>query len=119
MQQRSKWNNPKRNLSPDDLVVTVDETAPRNSWLMGRVVKTLPGSKGLTSPTPAFMKRGRARRAMLLRTCPAEDSDSEDEEWRPSMERRPPETYKTLNGKSGTATCEGCKQTDRGEKNGV
>ncbi|KAJ8377599.1 hypothetical protein AAFF_G00255570 [Aldrovandia affinis] len=27
---------------------------------------------------------------MLLRTCPAEDSESEDEEWRPSMERRPP-----------------------------
>ncbi|KAJ8406743.1 hypothetical protein AAFF_G00296590 [Aldrovandia affinis] len=47
MQQRSKWNNPKRNLSPDDLVVIVDETAPRNSWLMGPVVKTLPGSKGL------------------------------------------------------------------------
>ncbi|KAJ8367233.1 hypothetical protein AAFF_G00324130 [Aldrovandia affinis] len=45
---------------------------------------------GLTSTTPAFMKRGRARRAMLLRTCPAEDSDSDDEEWRPSMERRPP-----------------------------
>ncbi|KAJ8366602.1 hypothetical protein AAFF_G00348570 [Aldrovandia affinis] len=44
---------------------------------------------GLTSTTPAFMKRGRARRAMLVRTCPAEDSDSEDEEWRPSMERRP------------------------------
>ncbi|KAJ8389742.1 hypothetical protein AAFF_G00114480 [Aldrovandia affinis] len=44
---------------------------------------------GLTSTTPAFMKRGRARRAMLVRTCPAEDSDS-DEEWHPSMERRPP-----------------------------
>ncbi|KAJ8358173.1 hypothetical protein AAFF_G00028100 [Aldrovandia affinis] len=44
---------------------------------------------GLTSTTPAFMKRGRARRAMLVRTCPAEDSESEDEEWRPSMERRP------------------------------
>lgn len=47
MQQRSKWNTSKRNLSPDDLVVIVDDTAPRNSWLLGRVVKTLPGSKGL------------------------------------------------------------------------
>ena len=47
MQQRSKWQNPKRNLHPNDIVVIVDDTAPRNSWLMGRVVKTLPGSKGL------------------------------------------------------------------------
>ncbi|KAJ8371978.1 hypothetical protein AAFF_G00298000 [Aldrovandia affinis] len=42
---------------------------------------------GLTSTTPAFMKRGRARRAMLLRTCPAEDSDSDDEEWRLAWRR--------------------------------
>ncbi|KAJ8366990.1 hypothetical protein AAFF_G00334130 [Aldrovandia affinis] len=46
--------------------------------------------KRLSSTTPAFMKRGRARRAMLVRMSPAEDSDSEDEEWHPSMERRPP-----------------------------
>ncbi|KAJ8366706.1 hypothetical protein AAFF_G00345260 [Aldrovandia affinis] len=28
---------------------------------------------------------------MLVRTCPAEDSESEDEEWSSSMERRPPD----------------------------
>ncbi|KAK0150310.1 hypothetical protein N1851_008772 [Merluccius polli] len=47
MQQRSKWNHPRRNLRPDDVVVIADDTAPRNSWLMGRVVKTFPGAKGL------------------------------------------------------------------------
>ena len=47
MQQRSKWHNPKRNLHPDDLVIIVDDTAPRSSWLMGRVVKALPGPGGL------------------------------------------------------------------------
>ena len=29
------------------MVVIVEETAPRNSWQLGRVVKTLPGSKCL------------------------------------------------------------------------
>ena len=47
MQQRSKWHNPKQNLHPDDLVIIVDDTAPRSSWLMGRVVKALPGPGGL------------------------------------------------------------------------
>ncbi|KAF7642276.1 hypothetical protein LDENG_00261020 [Lucifuga dentata] len=44
--QQSNWHNMKRNLCPDDLVIIVDSTAPRNSWLMGCVVKTFPDSKG-------------------------------------------------------------------------
>ncbi|XP_028256534.1 uncharacterized protein LOC114432614 [Parambassis ranga] len=46
MQQRSKWHHERRNLHPDDLVIIADDTAPRNSWLMGRVVKTFPDAKG-------------------------------------------------------------------------
>eukprot|EP00063_Salmo_salar_P064092 XP_014038927.1 PREDICTED: uncharacterized protein LOC106592141 [Salmo salar] len=45
MQERNKWNKTKRNFSPGDLVVIVDDTAPRNSWLMGHVVEALPGAK--------------------------------------------------------------------------
>ncbi|KAK0140261.1 TBC1 domain family member 8 [Merluccius polli] len=47
MQQRQKWTNTRRNFNINDVVVIVDETAPRNSWPLGRVVKTLPGPKGL------------------------------------------------------------------------
>ncbi len=47
MQLWSKWHNPKWNLRPKDPVVIVDDTAPGDSWLMGRVVKTLPGPKEL------------------------------------------------------------------------
>lgn len=47
MQLRHKWNKVKRNFTPGDLVVIIDEKAPRNSWPLGRVVKALPGSKGL------------------------------------------------------------------------
>ena len=47
MQERQKWNEIKRNFLPGDLVVIIDDNAPRNSWPLGRVVKTLPGPKGL------------------------------------------------------------------------
>ncbi|XP_041960178.1 histone-lysine N-methyltransferase PRDM9-like [Alosa sapidissima] len=44
---------------------------------------------GLSSPAPAFMRQGRARKKALVRPPPADSSDSE-EEWTPSLERRPP-----------------------------
>ena len=47
LQERQKWNRIKRSLAPGDLVLIVDETAPRNSWLMGRILQTMPDSKGL------------------------------------------------------------------------
>lgn len=47
MQQRQKWTHPTTNFRVNDIVVLVDPAAPRNSWLLGRVVKTLPGAKGL------------------------------------------------------------------------
>lgn len=47
MQQRQKWTHTKRNFRVNDIVVLVDPAAPRNSWPLGRVVKTLPGPKGL------------------------------------------------------------------------
>lgn len=47
VQERHKWNDIKRNFTPGDLGVFVDDNAPRNTWLLGRVVKALPGSKGL------------------------------------------------------------------------
>ncbi|KAL0151450.1 hypothetical protein M9458_053236 [Cirrhinus mrigala] len=47
MQQRQKWANIKRNFKVNDIVVIIDSTAPRNSWPLGRVVKTLPGPEGL------------------------------------------------------------------------
>ena len=53
-QTNSPPSNPKeagssqvrKNLKPDDLVLIVDETSPRSSWLMGRVTETIPDSRG-------------------------------------------------------------------------
>lgn len=47
LQERQKWNKVKQNLQPGDVVMILDEKAPRNSWLLGRVVHTKTDSKGL------------------------------------------------------------------------
>ena len=46
LQRRQRWLQPSRNLEVGDVVLIVDETSPRNSWLMGRVTKTWPDRNG-------------------------------------------------------------------------
>ena len=46
LQARQRWVSPRRNIKVDDVVVLVDEHAPRNSWLLGRVLQTRPDRKG-------------------------------------------------------------------------
>lgn len=46
MQERQKWNRKRRNFAPGDVVLIMDSQAPRNSWLMGRIINTIPDSKG-------------------------------------------------------------------------
>ncbi|KAJ8390516.1 hypothetical protein AAFF_G00103130 [Aldrovandia affinis] len=47
LQERQKWSTPRRNFATGDVVLLVDSTSPRNSWLLGRVVETLPDSSGV------------------------------------------------------------------------
>ena len=47
LQERQKWNRVKRNFIPGDIVLIVDDTAPRNSWIMGRVIEAVQDKKGL------------------------------------------------------------------------
>ena len=44
LQQRMKWNRPLRNFEKGDLVLIVDDRAPRNDWNMARVVDVHPDS---------------------------------------------------------------------------
>ena len=46
LQERQRWSGVKRNLIPGDVVLIVDNTAPRNSWVMGRVLQTFPDRRG-------------------------------------------------------------------------
>ena len=38
---------PRRSLTPGDIVLVVDATASRGSWMMGKVLDVRPDSKGL------------------------------------------------------------------------
>lgn len=46
LQERQKWFRTKRNFQLGDIVLIVDDSAPQNSWMIGRVLKTMPDAKG-------------------------------------------------------------------------
>ena len=45
--ERQKWTTVRRGLKVGDIVMVVDNTAPRGSWSLGRIKDVLPDSKGL------------------------------------------------------------------------
>ncbi|KAL3987757.1 hypothetical protein ACER0C_014872 [Sarotherodon galilaeus] len=47
LQERQKWLVTRRNLRPGDVVLIADDSAPRSSWLMGKVESRVPDSHGL------------------------------------------------------------------------
>ncbi|XP_035988684.1 uncharacterized protein LOC118561046 [Fundulus heteroclitus] len=47
LQERRKWNKTRRNFAIDDVVLIVDEAAPRNSWPIGRITETMADACGL------------------------------------------------------------------------
>lgn len=47
LQERRKWNKTRRNFATDDVVLVVDEAAPRNSWPIGRITETMADTSGL------------------------------------------------------------------------
>lgn len=46
LQERHKWNKEKRNLVQGDIVLIADSTAPRSSWLLGRVLDIFADKRG-------------------------------------------------------------------------
>lgn len=44
--RRSKWFAPVKAIEVDDIVIVVDDTLPRNSWPLGKVVGVKPGKDG-------------------------------------------------------------------------
>lgn len=47
LQERQRWSKERRSLVPGDIVLIADATAPRGSWLLGRVLETYPDRRGL------------------------------------------------------------------------
>ncbi|KAK7884419.1 hypothetical protein WMY93_027542 [Mugilogobius chulae] len=46
LQERQKWARPSRNFAIGDIVLIVDDSSPRNSWVTGKVVQTTPDKSG-------------------------------------------------------------------------
>ena len=47
LQVRKKWLSIKQGLKPNDLVLLIDNNAPRGRWHLGRILETYPGPDGL------------------------------------------------------------------------
>ena len=47
MQERQKWCKVRRSFTPGDVVLVVDPSAPRGSYILGKVLEVLADSKGL------------------------------------------------------------------------
>ncbi|KAK0138794.1 hypothetical protein N1851_024656 [Merluccius polli] len=46
LQERQRWSRARRNFIPGDIVLIADNTAPRSSWLLGRIVEAKPDARG-------------------------------------------------------------------------
>lgn len=46
LQEHQKWSRIKCNFKSGDIVLIVDNTAPRNCWPMERIIQTFPDRRG-------------------------------------------------------------------------
>ncbi len=47
LQEKQKWIKPKGSFTIGDSVIIMDPTAPRGSWLMGKIINTYPDKRDL------------------------------------------------------------------------
>ena len=48
LQKRQKWSHKVRDPQPGDIVVLIDDSSPRSTWKLARVLKPIPSKDGLT-----------------------------------------------------------------------
>ncbi len=74
LQERQKWTKPRKNFTVNDIVIIMDPSAPRSSWLMGRVTKPFPDRRGVVRSVQlkiktGFLERPVTKLCMLLEAC--------------------------------------------------
>ena len=62
LQKRSKWNDKKRNIKQNDVVLVIDSNQPRGHWLLGRIVGINSDDKGIVRSVEVKTKHGTQRR---------------------------------------------------------
>ena len=58
LQLRQRWLRSSRSLNVNDVVLIMDDASPRNSWPLGRVLETYPGTDGLVRSVKLVSRSG-------------------------------------------------------------
>jgi hypothetical protein len=74
LQLRKKWMTPVRNFEVGDVVVVIDNNAPRNVWQLGRVTQTFRGPDGLVRSVELVTKSAKLVRP-VNKICLIETAD--------------------------------------------
>ena len=77
LQERQKWSNTRRNFTPGDLVVIVDDTAPRNTWLIGKITETILDRRGLVRQVRIKTKTGFLNRP-ITKICLLQETEEDE-----------------------------------------
>ncbi|KAK0132603.1 hypothetical protein N1851_032471 [Merluccius polli] len=79
LQERQKWTGIKRNFVVGDIVLIVDETAPRNSWVMEKVIQTFPDRRGFVRRLVIKTKTNSLERPITKTQDQAEEEEEQEE----------------------------------------
>ena len=62
LQQRQKWNTPKRNITVGDVIIIKEDNVCRNQWSMGRVIDTESDHEGYVRSVSVKTQSGELKR---------------------------------------------------------
>lgn len=74
LQERQKWTRPSRNFAVGDIVLIVDDSAPRNTWITGKVIQTIPDKSGMVRQVKIKTKTNTLDRP-ITKICLLQESD--------------------------------------------
>ncbi|KAK0131615.1 hypothetical protein N1851_033674 [Merluccius polli] len=77
LQERQRWAKERRSLVPGDIVLIADPSAPRGSWLLGRVLETYPDRRGLVRSARVKTKTSTLDRP-LTKLCLLQEAGASD-----------------------------------------
>ena len=81
---RQKWPDVERNLKIGDIVLVIENNAPRGKWRFGRVVEQFPDRQGIVRTVEVQTQYGRIRRP-ISGLCLILKSDDNNSSFLPSI----------------------------------
>lgn len=75
--QEQRWSKVRSSFIPGDIVLVVDSTAPRGSWLMGRILEIIPDAQGLVA-TVKLQNKNNILVRPITKICLLQEANKED-----------------------------------------